>query len=183
MSEDDNLEKINAALAAETRRQPDYHTDELERQAVLDHITSEEIAAAMGLPEGVLGSPSEPPFTVGAPTPGTKHDLGKVPLHLIPGLFLYAIARVLKFGAAKYSERNWEQGIAWSRVKRACQGHLEDWFDRRGNDPETGMSHLWHAGCCIMFLICYEAWGMTEYDDRPPARKPVPEFDPYAEGS
>jgi hypothetical protein len=34
-------------------------------------------------------------------------------------------------------------------------------------DTETSRSHLWHAGCCITFLIAYEMRGMTEFDDRP----------------
>ena len=33
-------------------------------------------------------------------------------------------------------------------------------------DMETGFSHLWHAGCCIVFLIAFEIRG-TGTDDRP----------------
>ena len=32
-------------------------------------------------------------------------------------------------------------------------------------DTETGYSHLWHAACCLMFLIAYEARG-SGTDDR-----------------
>jgi hypothetical protein len=34
-------------------------------------------------------------------------------------------------------------------------------------DGETGYSHLWHAKCCLAFLVAYEERGMTEWDDRP----------------
>ena len=100
------------------------------------------------------------------PGSGLKFDDEKIPLHLIPPEFLFAIAEILAFGAKKYGVRNWESGIKWSRVYRACIGHLFAWFMGYDNDPETGKSHLWHAGCCIMFLIVYEYRGLTAFDDR-----------------
>lgn len=95
-----------------------------------------------------------------------KHDDGKLPLHLLPFDSLEAVTEILAFGAKKYGERNWEKGMDWSRLFRAATGHLWAWFLRRGNDPETGRSHLWHAGCCVLFLIAYEIRG-TGTDDRP----------------
>lgn len=89
-------------------------------------------------------------------TEGVKHDQAKPPLHLIAPEFLYAIAEILQFGAEKYGERNWENGMDWSRVYRAAIGHLFDWWMKKGPDPETGKSHLWHAACCVMFLVTYE---------------------------
>jgi hypothetical protein len=46
--------------------------------------------------------------------------------------------------------------------------HLTAWWEREndGLDEETGYSHLWHAGCCLMFLIAYEIRGVGK-DDRP----------------
>jgi hypothetical protein len=35
--------------------------------------------------------------------------------------------------------------------------HMWAWWRGEEKDPETGMSHLWHAACCVMFLIAYEA--------------------------
>lgn len=97
---------------------------------------------------------------------GLKHDQNKIPYHLLSFYSLECISRVLEFGQKKYAPRNWEKGISWSRVFRACIGHLFDWFIGKEKDPETGMSHLWHAGCCIMFLIHYEKYN-REFDDRP----------------
>lgn len=105
---------------------------------------------------------NEPP----EPDIGRKNDAGKPPLHLIPPEFLYAVAEILDFGAKKYAPRNWEKGLDWSRCYRAAIGHLFDWFARKGPDPETGKSHLWHAACCVMFLVCYEI-RQTGTDDRP----------------
>lgn len=99
-------------------------------------------------------------------TEGRKDDAGKPPYHLIAPELLSAIAEILEFGAKKYAPRNWEKGMAWHRPFRACIGHMWDWWRGAGPDAETGKSHLWHAACCIMFLIAYEARGIGE-DDRP----------------
>jgi hypothetical protein len=40
------------------------------------------------------------------------------------------------------------------------------WWEGEGADPETGYSHLWRAGCCIVFLIAYEPRGKG-HDDQP----------------
>lgn len=99
-------------------------------------------------------------------TEGVKFDGDKPPYHLIAPELLSSIAEILAFGAKKYSARNWEKGMAWHRPFRACIGHMWDWWRGEGLDPETGKSHLWHAACCIMFLIAYETRGVGE-DDRP----------------
>ena len=103
-------------------------------------------------------------------TEGVKYDETKPPLHLIAPDFLYALADILDFGAKKYAPRNWEKGMSWHKVYRAAIGHLFDWWRGAGPDPETGKSHLWHAACCIMFLVCYEMWGIGT-DDRPENKK------------
>jgi hypothetical protein len=77
-----------------------------------------------------------------------------------------AILKVLWFGARKYKERNWEKGMMWSRPFNALQRHMVAWWEGEANDPETGYSHLWHAGCCILFLITYELRRRGQ-DDRP----------------
>ena len=100
---------------------------------------------------------------------GRKDDQEKVRMELLPADSLWAIARVLTFGAKKYDSRNWEKGMNWDRLYGAVQRHLTAWHQREEGDPETGMSHLWHAGCCIMFLIAYELRGVGT-DDRPNIR-------------
>ena len=100
------------------------------------------------------------------PAKGVKHDQGKLPYHLIPPELLSSVADILDFGAKKYAARNWEAGMDWSRVFGALQRHLWAWWGGEKQDPETGKSHLWHAGCCIAFLITYEMRGLGK-DDRP----------------
>ena len=98
---------------------------------------------------------------------GIKHDTEKVRLDLVPYDAVTAIAEVLTFGANKYGERNWEKGINYNRLFRALMGHMWDWWRGAGPDAETGLSHLAHAGCCILFLLAYEARNMTHLDNRP----------------
>ena len=97
---------------------------------------------------------------------GRKDDLGKEPWHLAPWDAFRAIVKVLRFGANKYAPRNWEYGMDWSRVYAAILRHLTAWWEGEKNDPESGMPHLWHAGCCMVFLIAYELRGVGT-DDRP----------------
>lgn len=102
-------------------------------------------------------------FTVSG---GVKADQGKAPYHLIAPEFLEAIAEILDFGQKKYAPRNWEKGMDWSRVFSALMRHAWAWWRGEDKDPETGKSHLWHAACCIMFLVAFEMRGIGK-DDRP----------------
>ncbi len=95
-----------------------------------------------------------------------KHDSAKTRLELLPPEFLDATAVVLAFGAQKYGERNWEQGMKWSRVFGAMMRHMWAWWRGEKVDPETGYSHLWHAACNVAFLIAYEERVVGD-DDRP----------------
>ena len=97
---------------------------------------------------------------------GTKHDGGKPPYHLLPISPLKDIVGVLKFGADKYGERNWEKGIHWSRVYRAAIGHLMSWWEGEQKDRESGQNHLAHAACNVLFLLEY-LQTCPDLDDRP----------------
>lgn len=94
--------------------------------------------------------------TNAASTEGRKHDIGKLPWDLLPPDAVEEIVKVLAFGAEKYGAYNWAKGMAWSRVFAALMRHMWAWWARKGTDPETGLSHLAHAGCCILFLLAYE---------------------------
>ena len=104
-----------------------------------------------------------------------KNDEGKEPIELVAPEFIFGTARVLGFGADKYAARNWEKGMRWGRVFGALMRHLWAWWGGKAAtrnfafselDSETKVSHLWHAACCLMFLIAYEERGTGE-DDRP----------------
>ena len=97
---------------------------------------------------------------------GQKFDSDKLRYDLLPPELLEEVARVLAFGAEKYSARNWELGMQWSRPFGAMMRHMWAWWGGEDKDPETGYSHLAHAACCIAFLVAYERRNAGE-DDRP----------------
>jgi hypothetical protein len=101
-----------------------------------------------------------------ASTKGVKFDAGKERIELVAPEFIFGTARVLRFGAEKYGDRNWEKGMKWSRCFGALMRHMWAWWSGQKVDEETDMSHLWHASCCLMFLIAYEERNTGE-DDRP----------------
>jgi hypothetical protein len=101
---------------------------------------------------------------------GIKHDQAKLPWHLLPYDAIEQVVKVLNFGANKYEDRNWEQGIAYSRLFAASQRHLTSWFQNREDlDPESNLNHLAHAACCVLFALALELRDSTkpELDDRP----------------
>jgi hypothetical protein len=103
---------------------------------------------------------------------GTKADTGKDPWHLVPFDAVREVVRVLQFGASKYAPNNWRKGIAFSRLFSALQRHLTAWWEGEDKDPETGISHLAHAGCCVVFLLAFVVQGRGELDDRPGRLQP-----------
>ena len=96
---------------------------------------------------------------------GHKDDQDKVRMELIPPEMMEAVGDILTVGAKKYADRNWEHGMKWSRPFGALMRHMWAWWRGEDKDSETGRSHLWHAACCIAFLVAYEARGDGE-DDR-----------------
>lgn len=99
-------------------------------------------------------------------TPGIKHDADKARMELYPPEALLATCRILTFGAKKYTDRNWEKGLKFSRVFGATMRHLWSWWRGEDADPETGENHLHHAACCIAFLQTYVEREMSGFDDR-----------------
>jgi len=112
---------------------------------------------------------------------GKKYDGGKPRMGLIDRHFKRVLAEVLTFGAKKYAAWNWAKGMDWSRLIDAAYRHLDAWVDGENIDPESGISHLGHLACCVMFLTAYEARGLGN-DDRPKWAPQIPE-DRQSEGS
>ncbi len=102
-------------------------------------------------------------------TVAVKADGGKADLALIfaylPQEALMEIAKVMDFGAKKYSANNWRLGFKWLRVYGSLMRHLWSWVLGEDKDPETGLSHLAHAGCNVLFLLTF-VLTQTGTDDR-----------------
>lgn len=96
---------------------------------------------------------------------GTKHDQDKPRVELLSRVALEEISKVMAFGANKYQEHNWRKGFKWTRLLGAAIRHVLAYLDGEDKDPESGLSHLAHAGCCIMFLLEHEIKNLGE-DDR-----------------
>ncbi|WP_407965903.1 dATP/dGTP diphosphohydrolase domain-containing protein [Bartonella sp. C271] len=98
-----------------------------------------------------------------------KNDIDKPRVDLIPPLTLLDIGRVLEFGANKYGANNWRSGMNWSRLYGAALRHLLAWFGGEDKDLESGLPHLAHAACCLLFLMEYETQQIG-CDNRPKGR-------------
>ena len=96
---------------------------------------------------------------------GVKFDQEKVKMQLLDPTFLEEVAKVFTLGAAKYGENNYKKGLHVSRCLGAVDRHLKAFKVLEDNDPETGLSHLAHAACCLQ-MIYYNYKNKQEFDDR-----------------
>jgi len=153
-----------------------------ETPAPLNHLLPCMTHSQTVLPGGTAGFAVAPNMRV-SETGAVKASIGKRPLHLLPRDAIEAAADVMAHGAARYGDRNWEQGLSVSDLVRAADGHLWDWYLRRDDGKDagpngSGLSHLAHAACSILFLLSHELRGLP--DDRPAPVPAVPQ--PTREG-
>ena len=93
------------------------------------------------------------------------HDAGKPMFDLLPAESLAEIQLVMEFGAKKYGAQNWRKGTCWRKYLGSAMRHLFAWAAGEDLDPDSGLSHLAHAGCNILFLLSYSKTGAGT-DDR-----------------
>jgi hypothetical protein len=130
--------------------------DEFEREA-LAKIQEEHLMPTEPAPS--LGRPYAMPTAV-------KHDGGKLRYDLLPSDALAELVRVYGIGAAKYGDRNWENGMDWGRVYAAMLRHSQRWWGGERDDPEDGQHHLASVAWCALTLLAYELRGVGT-DTRP----------------
>ncbi len=94
---------------------------------------------------------TDPPIAK-APATAIKADTAKPPLDLLDPLALEGLAAVLEFGRKKYAAHNWRGGFKWMRLMAALLRHAFAIIRGEDNDPESGLPHIDHLGCCWMFL-------------------------------
>ena len=94
---------------------------------------------------------------------GKKYDSGKPKLYLLPPKSINEVGKVLTFGAEKYDPHNWRKvDDLHNRYSSAALRHIFAHIDGEDADEETGLSHLAHAICCLMFKLEDELIGKSE---------------------
>jgi hypothetical protein len=110
---------------------------------------------------------------------GRKFDSEKPKMYLLPPKATVEVAKVLTFGAAKYDEENWRKlEDAQKRYSGGALRHIFSHLDGELQDPETNLSHLAHAICCLMFKLELELENGEESKEeklREPVRSKHPE--------
>ena len=88
---------------------------------------------------------------------GTKDDTDKLDWSLLPLSALHSVIKVLMMGARKYSHDNWKfVQNAKRRYFNEAMRRLDAYQDGEETDKESGLSHLAHAVCCLIFLLWFE---------------------------
>ena len=85
---------------------------------------------------------------------GLKYDSEKPKMNLLPPKAIVEISKVLTFGAAKYDAENWRKlDDLQNRYTAGALRHIFAHMDGEELDPETNLSHLAHAMCCLLFKL------------------------------
>lgn len=86
-----------------------------------------------------------------------KFDTGKPRWSLLPWKQVERIVDVMTFGAKKYDDDNWKEvEEPKERYFSALMRHLSAWKQGQLVDRESGLRHLAHAGCCLLFLMWFD---------------------------
>lgn len=85
---------------------------------------------------------------------GRKDDQEKPRWELLPVRPLLEVVKVLTVGAKKYGDYNWRHVEPfYERYYGALLRHISAWRMGETHDQETGLHHLAHAICCLIFLL------------------------------
>lgn len=89
-----------------------------------------------------------------------RYNEGKLDWSLFPFDAAEEIVKVLEFGAKKYAGWNFTNGtgLSWVSTAKSLMRHLFAWMKGEDKDPESGLSHLGHIGCNVLFLLYYEKY-------------------------
>jgi len=97
---------------------------------------------------------------------GTKHNEGKVRFELVPASAEHELAKVMTFGAKKYGDLNWAQGLFSSELYAAMRRHLYAWWSGEDIDPESGLPHLAHLMANAAMALALVNADKRDFDDR-----------------
>jgi hypothetical protein len=109
---------------------------------------------------------------------GLRYNEGKIKWSLVDFESLESMARVLMYGAEKYTVKdeegnvlrtganNWKKGMVVSEVCESLLRHTFALMRGEVTDPESGESHVGHMMCNCMF-IDYNMRNKPEFNDLP----------------
>ena len=86
----------------------------------------------------------------------TKDDSAKID---IMAMNFHEVVQVLEFGAKKYGADNWKACDDVRRYKQAMMRHMFAYINGEEKDAESGLSHLSHLACNVLFLRHFEKLG------------------------
>ena len=134
------------------------HRKSVERNGMCDHCFREK--------EQVVDMVNHPPHykdrsgieCIEVTKQGRKDDSSKRRYSLLPKGAVNSVVDVLEFGSKKYADNNWQK-VENSRTRYydAAMRHIDAWFNGDLKDAETGLPHLAHAICCLMFLMWFDS--------------------------
>ena len=86
---------------------------------------------------------------------GLRYNQGKLRYDLTHPFADEQLVKILTKGSEKYAPRNWELGMAWSKVLASLKRHLAAVERGEDYDKETGELHAAHLLCNAHFLTAY----------------------------
>lgn len=93
------------------------------------------------------------PNGIAASDGGAKLDYGKTKWYLMPWAVIEGVAKVMTFGASKYSENGWQEvPMAKERYFAAMMRHYMLMTNGEYIDPDSGLPHWAHFCCNAVFL-------------------------------
>ena len=104
--------------------------------------------------KALLNLDTEPKICDNSSEIGVKYDSDKPMMELLPPLAIVEVAKVLTYGAHKYSPDNWRRvENLQGRYTGAALRHIFKEMSGEMFDDETSISHMAHAICCLLFKL------------------------------
>jgi hypothetical protein len=114
---------------------------------------ADDIAGGPPPVEGIMSEPVEidAPVEVMDLAKGIKFDDNKLRWDLLPLPPIEELVKVITYGASKYAPNNWRK-VDPERYYAALMRHIVAWRNGEQEDAESGLSHIAHAMCNLVFL-------------------------------
>lgn len=96
---------------------------------------------------------------------GVRYNADKLRWSLVDFDALEDMVRVLEFGAKKYADNNWKNGLKTTEICESMIRHLTAYLRGENDDPESNLPHTGHILCNAMFLAYMHKY-KSDFDTR-----------------